>query len=82
MRNHERYTLRKGCDAFTSVVFQRAYVSSSPNNSLTVWSDRYCACVLSVNAIMRARNENTKVHVHINACRTACAVIVKVDGYE
>jgi hypothetical protein len=74
------YALRKGYDAFTSVVFQRLYVFTYPNNSLTIWIDRYCACVLSVNAIMPARNKNTNVHVRINTCRTSCAVIVKVVG--
>jgi len=71
IRTHEIYTLPTGYDAFASVVFQRVYVFTCPSNSLTVWNHRYCACVLSVNAIMPARNKNTNVHVRINTCRTS-----------
>ena len=42
----------------------------------------YCARVLSVNAIMLARNKNTNVRVRVNTCRTSCAAIVKFVGYE
>jgi len=82
MRSHEMCTLRTDYNAFTSVVFQRVYVFTCPSNSLTIWSDSYCVRVLSVNAIMLARNKNTNVRVRINTCRTSCAVIVKFVGHE
>jgi len=67
------YTVRTGYDAFTSVVFQRVYVFTCPSNSLTIWSDRYCVRVLSVNAIMLARNKNTNVRVRINTLGLMCS---------
>ena len=72
-------TLRTGYDAFTSVVLQRVYVFTCPSNSLTIWSDRYCACLLSVNAIMPARNKNTNVHVRINTCRTSYGWLLRLS---